>query len=113
LLEKAADVVVAEKRDESLKIREQHNQFIREQLSKQDAIKNDMVLKSIQAEMDLPYDVCISITDETRETTFREVCGKIGEDLIFVKDINKCLTNEGWCESCCNFHLGTTKKVKR
>jgi len=34
-----------------------------------------MVRKTLEAELDLPYDVCVEITFDNREETMREVCG--------------------------------------
>lgn len=114
LLRKAATVVINVKREESKKLEEQHNQYKAIQIRKQEQIKEDMVRKTLQAELDLPYDVCIEITDSNKQITFQEICGQVTAQNPEDVDIAvRCLSDQGFCILCCELHIGLNFLTKR
>jgi len=73
-----------------------------------------MVQKTIEAELDLPFEICYELTAENRDETFQDVCGAINErDPTDTQGLTHCLTNEGFCQACCTSHVGANFMNKR
>jgi hypothetical protein len=60
-----------------------------------------MVEKTIQAERNNNYDVCVEITNENAEEVFAEQCSHP-----LVEDKLACNQKSGFCMSCCSQYVG-------
>jgi len=114
LLRKAANILIKVKEEEGDKLEAQHNQYKEDQARKQEEIKEEMVRKTLLAELNLPFDVCLDVTQENRDDTFRDVCGQYASQFpTNTEGAARCLSNDGFCSACCELHVGLNFISKR